>query len=267
MKLVQISDLHFGMHKEELIEPFLHELQLIQPDIILISGDLTQRATDEQFVLFSNFARKLSGVILTVPGNHDIPLYPYQFFIRMFSPFKYYKRFVNSEIEVHFENNDLRILGVNSVNPYRVKKGRLSDATMQKIQTYFATPFSGLNILFFHHNFDRLEGAHKPLENYEELISYLKTSSVHIVCAGHSHYANINLIEKINEQACVFLHAGSLLCTRSKDGFNGYYLLETTKQHCHIKYNIFQNNNFIVHTEHEFDLTKPLAELPFKRSV
>ena len=254
MKLIQISDLHFGMHREELIQPFLQELGRIKPEVILITGDLTQRAMKEQFYQFQQFLKKLPGLVLIVPGNHDVPLYPYQFFIRMLSPFKYYKRFVSSELTAHFESSEARILGVNSVNPYRIKKGRLSENTMKEVKAYFAEPFSGLNLLFFHHNFDRLEGAHKPLENFEELISYLKTSSINVVCAGHSHYANINLIEKNNKQACVFLHAGSLLCTRSKDRLNSFYQLETTNQRCQIKYHVFQDVRFIIKSEQEFGI-------------
>lgn len=256
MKILQISDLHFGMHREELIAPFLQELQTIQPDVVLISGDLTQRATQEQYELFVDFAKKLSGVVLTVPGNHDIPLYPHQFLIRMFCPFNSYKHYVNSDLKVHFESKDARILGVNSVNPYRVKKGRLSPKTMGEIEAYFSKPFDGLSILFFHHNFDRLEGAHKPLENYEELIQYLKVSSVNIVCAGHSHYANVNLIEKNNQKTCVFLHAGSLLCTRSRDNLNSYYLLELNNFSCHLEWRCFKEHSFQIQQQYNMDFSK-----------
>ena len=244
MKIVHISDLHFGMHREEIIEPFLDELQLIQPDVVLISGDVTQRAVKEQYFLFNQFVERLPGIVLIVPGNHDVPLYPSQFFIRMYSPFKYYNRYVNTNLEAQFTNDKVRILGVNSVNPYRVKKGRLSTETMNKIKNYFAPPFSGLNILFFHHNFDRLEGAHKPLTNYQELIEYLKTSSINIVCAGHSHYANVNIIAKNNSEHCVFLHAGSLLCARTKDGANSYYLIDYADSSCTITLHRYENKSF-----------------------
>lgn len=255
MKLMHLSDLHFGLHREELIEPFLHELEKIKPEVLIISGDLTQRAKEEQFKAFMEFAKKLTGVVLIVPGNHDIPLYPSQFFMRMLYPFQRYKDYVNSELHVHFENEHIRVLGVNSVNPYRVTKGRLSRATMEQIHDYFSPSFSGINILFFHHNFDRLEGAHKPLENYEEFICYLKTSPIHIVCAGHSHYANVNLIEKNNHQSCLFLHAGSLLSRRRKDGFNSYFTIELHNPNCQVDWHIYQNNEFIVQQHYSFDLS------------
>lgn len=253
MKLVHISDLHFGMHRQELIEPFLRHLAQIKPDIVIISGDLTQRATPEQFLLFNDFLQKLPGIILTVPGNHDIPLYPSQFFIRMFDAFRYYKKYVNAKLTVSFANEEVRILGVNSVNPYRIKKGRLSSDTMNLIESFFSKQFTGLNILFFHHNFDRFEGTHKPLENYEQLINYTKTSPINIICAGHSHYANINIIEKNSNGACVFLHAGSLLCTRSKDGLNSYSLVETNKLTCDVKLFAYEDKHFNLQSEQHYE--------------
>lgn len=261
MKLMHISDLHFGMHNQAVITVFLQELARISPDIILISGDLTQRGTAEQYQLFTDFLKKLPGLVLPVPGNHDIPLYPHQFMMRMFYPFKLYKHYVSPTLHVQFENKLVRILGVNSVNPYRVKKGRLATETMELIKSYFSSSFAGFNILFFHHNFDYLEGAHKPLENYKELINYLKESPINMVCAGHSHYANINLLEKMNQQACIFLHAGSLLCTRSRDGLNSYYLLDLTNGVCSIEWRIFQQHSFVTKKCFEIDTFKKFSDI------
>lgn len=256
MKIIHISDLHFGMQKEGLLGPFLQDMQVLKPDVVIVSGDLTQRATKEQFLSFVDFSKKLPGVLLTVPGNHDIPLYPHQILTRFLRPFSVYKNYVQPRTETQFENNELRVLGVNSVNPFRVKDGRLSSGTMKRIQSYFSKPYSGLSILFFHHNFDPIEGAHKPLENYKELISYLKTSNIDLVCAGHSHYANINLIEKNNKSSCVFLHAGSLFCNRSKDGLNSYYLLETKDKGVDINSFVYEKGSFVLRTHQNINFSE-----------
>lgn len=254
MNIMHISDLHFGMNNPNLISVFLQEVEELKPEIIIISGDLTQRAMTEQFEAYVAFAEQLPGIILPVPGNHDIPLHPHQIFSRLFFPFKQYTHYVHSDNQVQFKNDRVRILGVNSVNPYRVTRGRLSTDTMRHIQSYFAEPFDGLNILFFHHNFDKLEGAHKPLENFQELIDYLKDSTIDIVCAGHSHYANINLIQKNNQKSCVFLHAGSLLCTRSIDGLNSYYHIQLAEKNVTVNWRVFKNNSFPLEKSINFNL-------------
>jgi 3',5'-cyclic AMP phosphodiesterase CpdA len=254
MKIFHISDLHFGMHHKFIIKPFLDDLAAIKPDIILISGDLTQRAMDNQYKEFLSFLEKISIKVCLVPGNHDVPLF--NFFTRMFYPFKQYTRYVSANLSAEFENNYVKILGVNSVNPYRIKDGKLSSKTLHYINDYFESSSKGLNILFFHHNFDYLEGLHKPLENYQQFLSYLKESSIDIVCTGHSHYAHISLFEKANQQPCLFLHAGTLLCQRSKDGLNSYYLIETKKKGCKIDWRVFKNNSFNTITAQDIDFSK-----------
>ena len=252
MKIFHISDLHFGMHQEEIVNYFLSDIAEMTPDIILISGDITQRATDLQYEMFVSFLKKVKLPVLIVPGNHDIPLH--NVFSRFFYPFAQYKRYVNPKLSVHFENNEVRILGVNSVNPYRIKDGTLSKEVLTKINRYFEPAFTGLNILFFHHNFDYLEGWHKPLENYQEFLTYLKDSPINIVCTGHSHYAHVSIIEKNNSNPCILIHAGSLLCTRRKDGLNSYYMIETLENSCKIDWRVFKDNKFIHRLTEKFRL-------------
>lgn len=259
MKIFHISDLHFGMHHEFIIDHFLNDLLEIKPDIILISGDITQRARDAQYKAFLSFLKKLRGIVCMVPGNHDIPLH--DFFARMFYPFKKYTTYVAANLTTQFENNKVRILGVNSVNPYRIKDGKLAAKTLGYIKEYFEPSFKGLSILFFHHNFDYLEGLHKPLENYRQFLTYLKESTIDMVCTGHSHYANVGLIEKNNHQASVLLHAGSLLCRRSRDGLNSYYLIETKEEGCTIDWRVFEKNFFNTITTQDIDFSKNFSTL------
>lgn len=254
MKIMHISDLHFGMHQEHIIKFFLDDVTVFKPEIILISGDITQRATHSQYQLFADFLTCISAKTLVVPGNHDISLY--NFLSRISSPFARYKSYVTPNLIAQTKNDFVRILGVNSVNPYRAKNGKLSASTMDEIRTYFQTPFSGLNILFFHHNFDYLEGLHKPLENYADFLNYLKESSIDVVCTGHSHYAHISFIEKNNQYPCALLHAGTLLCQRSKDHLNSYYQIEINEKRCTIHLRVFKEHFFQTLTTHTIDFAK-----------
>jgi|GEM_PF-1646550 len=259
MKIIHISDLHFGMHHEHLIELFLNDLSVIQPDIVLISGDLTQRAKSYQYKQLLLFLDKISAQIFIVPGNHDIPLW--NPFARLFNPFKKYNFYIKPNFKTKFNNDSVRILGVNSVNPYKIKDGILSFKTMSHIEAYFKQPFDGLNILFFHHNFGYMIGSHKPLQNHRQFLNYLKQSPIHIVCTGHLHYANTILIEKNDHRPCLLLHAGSLLCTRSRDGLNSYYLMEATGQKCRIDWRVLENKEFNTLKTHEIDFSKKSVTL------
>ncbi|MBI2786101.1 MAG: metallophosphoesterase, partial [Legionella longbeachae] len=123
MRIVHISDLHFGMHDPAIIEAFIEDLSLLKPEIIIISGDLTQRAKTEQFQQLSDFLQRLTVPQLIVPGNHDIPLY--NPIMRFYQPFKHFKTYISSKVEASYENDEVKILGLNSATPYKVKDGVL----------------------------------------------------------------------------------------------------------------------------------------------
>lgn len=258
-KIIHISDLHFGLHKEELILPFLNDVEAINPDIILISGDLTHRARRFQYQLLTNFLKKLPGKLLIVPGNHDIPLK--NIWGRLFAPFKLYKQYISDDINVAFQNKGVRILGVNSVDPYQTHNGKLSHATRDKIEQYFSSAFPGLNLIFFHHNLDYFEKIHKPLKNHHHFIDDLNTSQLNIICTGHLHYANVGLIQKNSEHSALLLHAGTLFCQRSRDYINSYFSLEMVEQECQIDWRVFNDVSFDSRKRYMVNFAHPFLEL------
>lgn len=243
IKIIHISDLHVGHHLEAIPAAFHEACALIKPDLFLISGDLTQRAKSWQFKALAEFLARLHAPYLIIPGNHDIPFF--NAIARLLWPFKQYKRYVSPELEVSFSHADCRILGLNSVNPYEIKNGRLSASSLAKMKAFFRPEGQQLNILFFHHNFHYFEGMHNPLTNAEEFIDYLKQSPIHIVCTGHLHYANITLIEKNNRDNAMILHAGSLSCVRTRDKFNSFYVISNEHLTCEVDRYVFDKVQFI----------------------
>ena len=73
-KIVHLSDLHFGRVDAELLEPLRLCVEKIAPHLVVVSGDLTQRAKPEQFCEAKAFLDTLPLPQLVVPGNHDVPL-------------------------------------------------------------------------------------------------------------------------------------------------------------------------------------------------
>lgn len=253
MRIIHISDLHFGMHNPAIIEPFLEDIALLKPEIIIISGDLTQRARPEQYQQLSEFLQRLIVPLLIVPGNHDIPLH--NPFARFLNPFKLYADSISPQLEATFSNKEVNILGINSATPYKIKDGILSHKALRRINNYFSSTSGQLNILFFHHNLKYFSGMHHPLNNAEEFIRYLKESPIHIVCTGHLHYANVHLIDKNKGTQCVLLHAGSIFCQRTADGKNSFYLINTDQLKCSIEWRVFVNNTFSSHETYNLDFT------------
>ncbi|AHE68046.1 putative phosphohydrolase [Legionella oakridgensis ATCC 33761 = DSM 21215] len=68
MKIVHISDLHFGMHHEAIINAFLADVSDINPSLTIISGDLTQRAKSAQYKDVQAFIKNCRGQFLPFLG-------------------------------------------------------------------------------------------------------------------------------------------------------------------------------------------------------
>ena len=72
MLLVHISDLHFGRERPVVLQAFLRALQTLQPQLVVISGDLTQRAKTAEYRAARTFLQALPVPYLIIPGNHDM---------------------------------------------------------------------------------------------------------------------------------------------------------------------------------------------------
>ena len=74
-KIVHLSDLHFGRIDPALVEPLAEAVNETAPTLVVVSGDLTQRARSQQFKEAREFLDRLPRPQVVVPGNHDVPLY------------------------------------------------------------------------------------------------------------------------------------------------------------------------------------------------
>ena len=95
--IVHLSDLHFGRTRPDLLEPLVEAVNGAAPDLVAVSGDLTQRARGRQFREARAFLDRLAAPCLVVPGNHDVPLD--HLLLRLFGPWRRYCRLIGSELE------------------------------------------------------------------------------------------------------------------------------------------------------------------------
>src|SRR5215216_1158767 len=73
--IAHISDLHFGRHSLLAARSLSEQLSKMRIDLVVISGDLTQRARRVEFEAAREFLTNINQPRLVVPGNHDIPLF------------------------------------------------------------------------------------------------------------------------------------------------------------------------------------------------
>ncbi len=199
----------------------MHELaHRRQPDLVAISGDLTQRAKPRQFLEARAFVDRFEMPTLTVPGNHDVPMY--RFWERIFAPFGTYRRHFSPELEPTFEDDELRVVGVNTAFNWTVKDGRVNPAGLRRLRSTLEVDASDrTKIVVAHHpmvpppRFDTqrvLAGAHRVIE-------LLADSGVELVLSGHLHQAWIGDTEAYypsTRRSVLLVHSGTSTSSRGR---------------------------------------------------
>jgi 3',5'-cyclic AMP phosphodiesterase CpdA len=198
--IAQISDLHFGAHEPAVVAHLHAALMAIRPDLVVVSGDLTQRARKEQFAEAALFFERLEADglrLLVVPGNHDVPMHkPMQ---RLFWPLRRYTRFIARERSAWYADPELAVLGLASAHGLTVKDGRLSHLQIRSIGEQFAqAPESAERVLVTHHPLVPLpgeeEGEIEPaLRGARRALKAVKAAGVHLVLAGHHHSHTVGI--------------------------------------------------------------------------
>jgi 3',5'-cyclic AMP phosphodiesterase CpdA len=152
-RIAHLSDIHFGAHDPDVVAASIMWMEVHRPDLIIVSGDLTQRAKVDQFRQASEYLDRLRATgcpTLVVPGNHDVPLYDV---IRRFAaPLDRYKRFIGDDLCPWFENDEVAVLGLNTARSLTIKDGRISYEQIDLLRKRFAeVPAGKTRILVTHH--------------------------------------------------------------------------------------------------------------------
>ena len=150
MKLLQISDPHFGTEQLPVVTALLEFVKAQAPDLVLLSGDITQRARRNQFAAAGRFVKQLSCPVLAVPGNHDIPLY--NLAARFINPYGNFQRVFGSNLEPEFETDEVLVIGINSTRASRHKNGEVSPEQVARvIQRLRQAKPEQLRVIMQHH--------------------------------------------------------------------------------------------------------------------
>jgi 3',5'-cyclic AMP phosphodiesterase CpdA len=187
--LLQISDPHFGTERPEVVaalERFVHELQ---PGVLLLSGDITQRATEVQFAAALAFVDRLGvPVVLAIPGNHDIPLF--NLAARLFSPYGHFSQAFGKDLEPQFENDEVLVLTLNTTRWYRHADGEVSTDQIDRVARRLAAARPAQTRIVVVHQpgaVTREQDRHNLLHGHEAALRRWATAGADIVVGGHIH--------------------------------------------------------------------------------
>jgi 3',5'-cyclic AMP phosphodiesterase CpdA len=195
LNILHISDLHFGpFFVPGVATALLEKLDELEADIIINSGDYTQRARREQFEEARAFSERLPKLPrIDIPGNHDVPLY--RIFERLFSPYKLYKEYISKDLDMVVRHEKAVIVALNSTSPRSaIVNGRVRSWQLDLCAKVFTdVPPDVLRIVVAHHHFapaPDYEGG-QVMPKAKRAIDRFTDLKVDLVLGGHMHRAYI----------------------------------------------------------------------------
>jgi 3',5'-cyclic AMP phosphodiesterase CpdA len=224
-RIVHLSDLHFGAHDPRLVEAVEARVTEAKPDLVVVSGDFTQRARTDQFKEACRFLSRLKDdghEVLGVPGNHDVPLY--DVLRRFLSPLTRYKRFIDETLCPYHELEGAAVLGINTARSLTFKDGRISHEQMHFIRATFDRARADFRILVTHHPLFALPVGDtgeqgKAIGRQELALDAAGDAGVDLLLAGHNHRASTHSARDLATRAgpALVIQAGTATSTRLRD--------------------------------------------------
>ncbi|QQA42823.1 metallophosphoesterase family protein [Pelagovum pacificum] len=230
-RIVHLSDLHFGRDRPELEDPLLAKLEEIDPDLVVISGDFTQRARVSQYEEARRFVERIGPRVIAVPGNHDTPLD--NLWVRFVRPWARYRAAIDRELEPTFSDNSVVIVGVNTVNRFSWQRGKIGRHTVDRVCRAFDGVERRTRIAVMHHPLEHGPDVDKRLmQGSNEALRRLEACGTDLVLSGHLH--NASAAPFTNAPGLLFVQAGTGLSTRLRGEANTFNLIEAEPGLIHI---------------------------------
>lgn len=223
MSLMQISDTHFGTERPVVVEALVRLVHEQAPEVVVVSGDITQRATRKQFDAARAFFERLGSVpMLMIPGNHDIPLF--NIVTRLFAPFRNYQRVCGADLEPVFTSERWLVICVNTTRAYRHKDGEVSFAQTKRVADLLQTAAPGqLRIVVVHQPVAVIgdKDRHNLLHGRDAAVRCWASAGADLVMGGHIHVPYVLPLHECYDHLPGRLwavQAGTAISTRVRQG-------------------------------------------------
>jgi len=226
--LIHISDLHFGKTEPALEEALQKIILARKPNLIVVSGDLTQRATKSQFLEAEVFFSSLPFPIFIVPGNHDVPLY--SFWKRFSHPYKNYQKHISDDLEPEYADDEIVVVGINTVRILRMKEGSVNQLQTKRVYDMFRhTGPEVIKIVVSHHPFNIPQKHYKrPMAKVKKFWETVDDIQIDLFLSGHLHDTLTHrdeVLYKIDPNGSLIIQAGTALSTRRRKEGNAFNII------------------------------------------
>ncbi len=149
--------------------------------MVIMTGDLTQRARKKEFLLARDFLETLEVPVFIIPGNHDIPLF--HLAERLIRPYYRFNKYLSPWSPAFYEDEKVLVCGLRTTNKFSVKKELIHQHELSQIESRLKSAGDKLKIVAAHHP---LTPAHLSNE-----LERIMKSGAQLLLWGHEHQSKI----------------------------------------------------------------------------
>ena len=221
-KLAHLSDVHFGrIAHDRVVTALVDEANAEPVDLVVISGDLTQRARTAEYEAAKAMIDAFAVPVMVVPGNHDVRAWWHNPFERVFRSASRFRRFIEEDVTPSFARPGLAVFGLNSAHGLTIKGGKIRPRHLDEMDAFFAAqPGGTFKVLTLHHHLMRLRalGSHDVAHGATEALRRIASAGVDLVLCGHLHLSHVENVEIDVEQErrVVIASAGTATSSRGR---------------------------------------------------
>ncbi|HVS86949.1 MAG TPA: metallophosphoesterase [Candidatus Acidoferrum sp.] len=231
--VAHLSDPHFGRIERATVQALIATVTEARPDIVVISGDLTQRAKEREFQEARQFLEALPSPQIVVPGNHDVPLY--NVLARALKPLRNYQRYISKDLEPFYSDDEIAIVGINTARSLTFKNGRINRQQVARSCSRLEACGENLTrVIVSHHPFDLPETheLHGFVGRAHMAMAGFARCRVDLILSGHLHISHTSESApryKIPGHSALVIHAGTATSTRARGELNSFNIIQVDR--------------------------------------
>lgn len=244
-RIVHLSDLHFGFHREDLVAPLLQQVNRLCPDIVVVTGDLTHRGRPGQYRQAAKFLDRITAPVMAVPGNHDVPLYNIP--VRFLTPWAGYRQAISPDLQPTRAAGGVRVLGLNSVDPFAWQRGVIRRGEVGRL--IGGLDPQAINVVALHHPLQQLPKVDKELaRRAPSALTRLEAAGVGVALTGHLHHWAAAALLDMGHPHILQVQGGTALCARADDPANEFAVLDFAGPRLSIQRHIAERSGNVFNT-------------------